>query len=266
MNNSTNIKILVDVSPNMGEFVTAGVRKMMTAIKESLHERGACLIALAGGQTPYPVYQRLGDWLISESLDLKNVHFIFTDERMVPPEDSESNFGMAHDAFLSRIPIPPMNIHRIKGEVKADVAARDYAQELQTLLPHFASRCDLVLLGVGEDGHTASLFPGMDILDETEETARAVFVPKMGGWRVTLTLPFINRAREVVFLVTGPRKASILKEIFSFTEPQPDLPATLIQPYGGAVTWMMDAEAATQLQAGDPGQAAGETGRQHERQ
>jgi 6-phosphogluconolactonase len=189
----------------------------------------------------------LGELLTAQSVDLSRLHFVFSDERMVAPDDPNSNFGMIQHEFISRIHIPPLHVHRIRGEIKAEVAAREYERELHTLFPLFAGRCDLVLLGLGEDGHTASLFPGTSILRERQRTARAVFLPRLASWRVTLTLPVINSARTVMFLVTGKIKATIVGKIFSSTTPREDLPATLVRPDPGTLTWMFDAEAASQI-------------------
>jgi 6-phosphogluconolactonase len=166
---------------------------------------------------------------------------------MVPPDDSDSNYGMIRREFISRVSISPGHVCRIRGEVDADTAAHDYERELQTVFPLFAGRCDLISLGVGEDGHTASLFPGTEVLRETQRAACAAFLPRLGSWRVTLTLPVINRARTVMFLVRGAQKAAIVGKILTGTQPNEDIPATLVHPDSGTLTWMLDAQAASQL-------------------
>jgi 6-phosphogluconolactonase len=239
----------VDISPTVDDFEIAAAGAVVAAIKAAIHERGGCLIALSGGRTPRGVYRRLGDLLVTQSVDLSRVYLIFVDERMVPPDDSSSNYGMVQRELISRVPIPPLHVHRIRGEVKADAAACDYERELETVFPHFAGRCDLILLGVGDDGHTASLFPGTKVLRELQHTVQAVFVPRLGSWRVTLTLPVINRARAVLFLVTGEQKAAIVGKILASTQSREDLPATLVRPVSGTLTWMLDAEAASQFRS-----------------
>jgi 6-phosphogluconolactonase len=156
---------------------------------------------------------------------------------------------MVQRELISRVLIPPRHVHRIRGEVEAETAARDYERELETVFPMCAGRCDLILLGVGEDGHTASLFAGTTVLRELQHTVRAIFVPRLGSWRVTLTLPVINRARAVLFLVTGAPKAAIVGRVLASTQPREDLPATLVRPDSGTVTWMLDAEAASELES-----------------
>ncbi len=242
--NGTATTPRVDILPTVKDFEIAAARAAFAAITAAIHERGGCLMALSGGRTPRGVYRRLGDLLATQSVDLSRAHLIFVDERMVPPDDSDSNYGMVRREFIARVPIPPLHVHRIRGEAKADAAERDYERELQTVFPLFTGRCDLVLLGVGEDGHTASLFPGAEILRETQHSARAVFVPRLESWRVTLTLPVINRARTVFFLASGKRKAAIVGKILASTQRNEDLPATLVCPDSGTLAWMLDAEAA----------------------
>jgi 6-phosphogluconolactonase len=237
----------VDILRTVDDFEITAARAILTAITAAIHERSGCLIALSGGLTPCGVYRRLGDLLVTQSVDLSRIYLIFVDERMVPPDNPDSNYGMIQREFLSRVSIPPAHVYRIMGEAKADAAARKYEKELQTIFPLFAGRCDLISLGVGGDGHTASLFPGTEVLRETQCEARAVFVPRLGSWRVTLTLPVINRARAVFFLASGEPKAAIVGKILASTQGNEDLPATLVCPDSGTLTWMLDAEAASRL-------------------
>jgi 6-phosphogluconolactonase len=237
----------VNISPTRDDFEIAAASAALKVITEALRERDGCLIALSGGRTPCGIYRRLGDLLVTKSVDMSRVYLIFVDERMVPPDDPDSNYGMIRREFISRVPMLPSHVYSIKGEEKADSAARDYERELQTVFPLFADRCDLIVLGVGEDGHTASLFPGTTVLHEQQHKVRAVFVPRLENWRVTLTFPAINRARTVFFLVAGEQKAAIVRKIFASTQACGSLPATLVRPDSGTLTWMLDAEAASRL-------------------
>lgn len=237
----------VDISPTVADFEVAAAGAIAAVITAAVRARGGCLIALSGGNTPRGVYRRLGDLLSVQPENVRRLHIAFSDERMVAPDDPDSNFGMVKRELLSRISIPQQQIHRIKGEAKPDKAARDYERELEPLSTLAAGWCDIVLLGVGEDGHTGSLFPGSDVLREQHKSVRAVYVPHLASWRVTLTLPAINRARVAMFLVTGARKAAIVANILACTQPREDLPATLVRPESGRLTWMLDAEAASQL-------------------
>ena len=237
----------VNISPTRDDFEIAAASAALKVITEALRERDGCLIALSGGRTPRGIYRRLGDLLVTKSVDMSRVYLIFVDERMVPPDDPDSNYGMIRREFISRVPMLPSHVYSIKGEEKADSAAHDYERELQTVFPLFADRCDLIVLGVGEDGHTASLFPGTTVLHEQQHKVRAVFVPRLENWRVTLTFPAINRARTVFFLVAGEQKAAIVRKIFASTQACGSLPATLVRPDSGTLTWMLDAEAASRL-------------------
>jgi 6-phosphogluconolactonase len=242
----------VNISPTVEDFEIAAARAALEVITAAINERGGCLIALSGGRTPRGVYCRLSNLLMTQSVDMSRIYLIFVDERMVPPYDPDSNYGMVQREFISRVPVPPLHVYRIRSEVKADTAARDYERELQTVFPLFAGRCDLILLGVGEDGHTASLFPGTEVLREMQHKVRAVFVPRLGSWRVTLTLSVINRARTILFLVAGGEKAAIVGKILASTQSSEDLPATLVRPDSGTLTWMLDAEAASQIPSVQP--------------
>lgn len=240
----------VTILPTVDEVEIAAANAVAKVIMTAIADRGRCLAAFSGGRTPCGVYRRLGDLLVTQAVDLSHVHLIFVDERMAPPDDSDSNYGMIQREFISRVVFPPANVHRIRGEVKADAAARDYERELETVLPFFAGRCDFILLGVGVDGHIASLFPVTEVLGELRHPVRAVFAPSLGSWRVTLTLPVINRARAIMMLVTGRRKAAIVGSILASSQARADLPATLIRPDSGMLTWMLDAAAASLIPPG----------------
>lgn len=241
--------IRVEAFPSVAAFEIEAARYIAATLAAALHERGRCLVALSGGKTPRGVYGRLRELLAVQPVDLHWVHLIFTDERMVPPGDPASNYGMAERELIARIPIPPSNVHRIMGEAEPEAAAREYGLALESLLPLFSGICDLALLGAGEDGHTASLFPGTNVLRERKHAVRAVFVPQLKSWRVTLTLPVINRSRAVLFLVTGERKAAIVRTILTSPKSVEELPATLVRPDAGTVTWMLDAAAASMVPA-----------------
>jgi 6-phosphogluconolactonase len=250
--NGTEPTPRVDILTTVDDFEIAAAAAALAGITAAISERHRCLIALSGGKTPCGIYRRLGDLLVARLVDLSRIYLIFVDERMVPPDDAASNYGMVRRELISRVPIPPSQVYRIRGEAKADTAARNYERELQTVFPLFAGRCDLIFLGVGEDGHTASLFPGTEVLHEMQHPARAVFVPRLQLWRVTLTLPVINRTRSVIFLASGKRKAAIVGKILAGTRLNEDLPATLVRPHPGTLTWLLDAEAASQLQSVPP--------------
>ena len=222
-------------------------RHIVERARAAIAASGRFTLALSGGSTPRAAYSRLvtldsglatGDWRL--------VHVVFGDERSVPPDDPRSNYRMAKEALLDRVPIPPNQVHRIRGEDDPHQAAADYERELRAMCHPERSEgsLDLVLLGLGEDGHTASLFPGQRSVHETDRWVLAVLAPDGELWRVTLTPPIINAARNVTFVVSGAGKAASLRQVLEgpFT---PDLlPAQAIHPAHGRLTWMAD-EAAT---------------------
>jgi 6-phosphogluconolactonase len=193
------------------------------------------------------VYRTIGTGADAAHIEWKRVHLYFGDERMVPPTDEESNFRMVHDELLARIGIPEENVHRIRGEEEPADAAMLYRTELMGIFDGDGATFDLTLLGLGEDGHTASLFPGTDVLENLTQSASAVFVPRLDAWRTTLTYPAINRSRAIIFLVSGSGKAAMIRELMTAPCPKRELPASLIRPEHGTLQWMLDDEAAALL-------------------
>lgn len=196
-------------------------------------------VALSGGSTPHRLFEALAAPPFRDQVPWSQVHLFWGDERCVPPHHADSNYGMAREALLDHISIPAMNVHRIRGELSPEQAAALYEAELKNLLGA-GGQFDLVLLGMGTDGHTASLFPGSEALEERERTAIPTYAEHLGSWRVTLTLPALNRARHVLFLVSGASKAPAWQQIQA-GEP---LPAGLIRPSQGELTWLLDRDAA----------------------
>jgi 6-phosphogluconolactonase len=219
--------------------------------RESIGARGLFAVALSGGSTPRRVYELLAGEDFRKDLDWPRVHVFFGDERMVPPDDAESNYRMASEALLSRVPIPPENVHRIDGVGDAAANASAYESEMRGLFGDAGwPRLDQVLLGMGDDGHTASLFPGTDALRETRLWVAPNWVEKLGAWRVTLTAPAINAARRVTFLVTGAAKAARLREVLRGGLDPARLPSQLVRPSDGTLEWFVDRAAASELGEG----------------
>jgi 6-phosphogluconolactonase len=222
------------------------------SVVEAIAARGACWIALAGGRTPKAVYERLAD-AGTPAIDWARVHVAFGDERLVPPDHVDSNYGMARAALLDRVPIPAHQIHRIDGErLDADAAAAAYAAVLAGAFrsePGAWPVFDLVLLGVGTDGHTASIFPGTAAVMETRRVAVAGDAPTAPARRVTLTFPVLNAARAVVILASGADKACAIGRAFSEGTPVAECPVRGVRPASGMVTWLLDAAAAADLPA-----------------
>ncbi|MHB8482925.1 MAG: 6-phosphogluconolactonase [Nitrospiria bacterium] len=210
--------------------------------------KGRFTVVLSGGSTPQGLYRYLASPDIQKQLLWEKVHFFWGDERFVSKTHSDSNYGWARDHFFSKIPVPETHIHPIQTEgFTPQESANHYENTLKSFFKEGGfPRFDLVLLGIGEDGHTASLFPGVPALEERERWVEALFVEKIGAYRITLTPPAINSADRILFLVTGREKAAILREIFD-PEKNGDYPVHRIRPVQGVLTFYVDQEAAGQL-------------------
>jgi 6-phosphogluconolactonase len=215
---------------------------------ESIAERDRFTIALAGGNTPRPIYARLAAAEHAGRIDWGKVHVFFSDERCVPPDDAASNYRMAREALLDHVPLLSANVHRMRGEEEPALAALAYEQDLQGAFRTSAAPVfDLICLGLGDDGHTASLFPGTAALRERERWVVAQYVAVARAWRVTFTPALINAARHILFLVEGAGKSETLRRVLEGAY-QPDvLPAQLIQPLSGETHWFVDAAAAARI-------------------
>lgn len=228
-----------------GEAVGArGAELFLAAAREALAARGRFSVALSGGSSPIPLFRHLAENASRVGIDWNAVHIFWGDERAVPPDHAESNFRLADELLLSKLPTPGAVIHRIAGEMAPDEAAHRYEADLSASFPDEEIPVfDLLFLGVGNDGHTASLFPGMDLDDSSGRKAVAVYVEKLRSYRVTLTLPVFSNARHLVFLVTGDAKAAIVAEIFGDGEGR-RYPASRIASLSANVTWLLDKAAA----------------------
>lgn len=218
--------------------------EVLKAAHEALAARGTFHVALSGGSTPKLLYRALA----ASGSDFSRWHVHFGDERCVPPEHADSNFRMASEAWLARGQVPAAQVHRIRGELEPRQAALEYERELAASFGAGEVRLDLALLGLGTDGHTASLFPGCSALAETQARVVATWVEKLAAQRITLTLPMLNESRAVLFLVAGADKVAALRELFHGDPEAPPLPAALVRPREGNITWMVDGAAAAGLQ------------------
>ena len=234
----------VHVYPTKEALIEAAAHRVTSVLASSLAKNPLAFIAVSGGSTPEPLYERLA---AASDLDWRHLHVCFVDERNVGPEDSDSNYRMVNQAWLSHVPIPKQNIHRMRGELAASQAADEYEQELRRLpipsangLPRF----HFMLLGMGPDGHTASLFPGTAGLAEKKRWVIGNHVAKMNTDRITLTYPVINNAASLMFLIAGADKADPLASVLSEESP---LPAAGIEPTQGELVWMVDQAAAAKL-------------------
>jgi 6-phosphogluconolactonase len=224
--------------------------------EEAAAKRGRARFAISGGSTPKAAFQLLADpgqpFLARMPWDKLDLYWV--DERTVPPSDSESNYRMTREAMLDRVPLKPEQIHRMEGELQPEVAAARYETTLRNTfrLEGAETPCfDLVQLGMGDDGHTASLFPHTEAIHELGRLVTANQVPQKDTWRITLTWPVINQARSVFFLIGGANKAELVREVFTGQRDPERLPSQLIWPSSGILTLVLDREAAALLPATD---------------
>jgi 6-phosphogluconolactonase len=218
-------------------FVPEAAEFILRLARAALSERGQFRIALSGGNTPRPVYTEFAR--IARDLPWDQVHFTFGDERCVPPDDPQSNYRMARQSLFVLAAVPEKSVFRMRGEIDPHLAAQEYEDGLDLIATQRGEpiyRHDLILLGVGDDGHTASLFPGTPALEETARKVVANFVPKFDTWRITFTYPFINQARHVCFLANANKNPSLLKQIL---EGDQQFPAARVAPADGDLTWIL---------------------------
>ncbi len=236
------------IYPDTESLARAAAAHFVSLAGQAVASEGRFTVALSGGSTPRPTYAQLATSELSAQVDWPGVHVFWGDERCVPPDNPDSNYGMARKTLLDHVPIPVQNIHRIRGELEPEEAAAEYELTLREFFSpapeNPAATFDLVLLGLGADGHTASLFPSAAELEEQPRWVVAHYVDKARAWRVTLTPTAINAATQVTFIVSGAGKAETMRRVLSGPH-QPDLlPAQIIRPAMGSLLWLVDAAAA----------------------
>lgn len=234
------------VVPDLAALYRRAAEEFRKCAAAAVHEFGRFSVALSGGNTPRGLYELLAREN-STSLPWDRIHIFFGDERHVPPDGPDSNYRMVRETLLAKVPIPESNVYRVRAELAAQAAADDYEKQVREffrLQPGEWPRFDLILLGMGDDGHTASLFPGTPAVQETTRLVVANRVEKLNSERITLTLPVLNHAANVIFLVSGAGKAQIMKEVFA-PENSHRFPAGSVHPDRGRLLWIADHEAAS---------------------
>lgn len=241
----------VKILPDNAALTQTAAQEFHKVAESAVQERGRFSVALSGGNTPRAIYSLLASE--HKELPWDRIHVFFGDERHVPPDHPDSNFRMASESLLSKVPIPEKNVHRIHAELDAEAAAAEYDQQLVNffhLSNHDWPRFDLIFLGIGEDGHTASLFPGSQALAEMSHRVMANWVEKFKTFRITLTFPVLNHAAEVVFLVSGADKAQALNQVLRPGAKK--YPAQCVQPENGRLLWLVDQDAGSLLRFATP--------------
>ena len=236
--------VRVSVFDDLEALSRAAAEVFLSVASDAIALRGRFSVALSGGSTPRRLYTLLASSAYQNRVAWPHVHLFWADERCVPPDHRASNFKLLSDTLLQRVFVPGKNIHRMRGEADAEEAARDYESQLShffgsSALPAF----DLIMLGVGEDGHTASLFPGSQAVREEKHMVVPVYLDKPNFNRITLTLPVINHASRVFFLAAGKAKAGVIHHVLDEGNSR-EYPAGLVCPEAGTITWFLDQEAA----------------------
>jgi 6-phosphogluconolactonase len=242
---------LIEIFPDPERLIQSAAEKVVRLGAEAIQKNGIFTLALSGGSTPRPLYALLAKGTFATSIDWSRVHLFWGDERCVPPDDPRSNYRMVRESLLDVVPIRPANIHRIHGEDEPKGVAAAYEQELRIFFGCAAADgpplkgFDLVLLGMGKDGHTASLFPGLPAVNEQARWVMALFVEPI--WRITLTPVVINKAKNVILIISGSEKAERLHRVIEGPL-QPELmPVQVIRPAQGQLLWLVDEAAAGRL-------------------
>lgn len=238
--------------PTPQQVAQAAAQLFTDSAQHAVTTRGIARIAISGGKTPEAMFALLADPAhpFVNQIPWQKLQLFWVDERCVPPADPESNFGMTRQALLSKVPLPPANIFRMEGELDPEEAASRYESTLRNTMKLEGAESpafDLVLLGMGDDGHTASLFPHTQALNEIGRIVVANRVPQKDTWRITLTWPVINQAREVAFVIEGDAKAGILAEVLNGPYNPERLPSQLIRPSNGKLRFLLDDPAASRL-------------------
>jgi len=236
------------IEPNTAQMAKKGAEIFSKAATKSFEKRGRFVAAISGGSTPRDMHRMLGSEPFRSNIPWENTDIFWVDERCVPENDPANNYGAAREDFLERVPIPEAQVHPMPGKGSPENGALNYQQELQKMFKVRAGEFpvfDLVFLGIGTDGHTASLFPGQSALKEKRKWVVAVKGGNPNVSRLTMTYPLLNRAESVVFIASGREKAPILKAVLEDTKSR--LPARMITPLTGGLTWLLDQEAASLL-------------------
>ena len=244
------VTITYRISPTPAEVAKAAAELFTTAVISAAKARGAARVAISGGTTPKAMFGLLAAEPFASQIPWDKLDLFWVDERCVPPDHADSNYRMTREALLDKVPLPADRIHRMEGELAPEVAAARYESTIRNAFrlegaetPTF----DLILLGMGDDGHTASLFPHTEGLNDLTHIVIANHVPQKDTWRITLTSPVINQARKVAFLIEGAAKAQVLHDVF-LGPFQPDTyPSQIIRPASGELTLLLDSAAAAKL-------------------
>jgi 6-phosphogluconolactonase len=239
------VKGEIAIETDASDLARRGAELFLAAAKASVRRRGRFVAAISGGSTPRAMHRLLAQIPYISDVPWQKTHLFWVDERMVPPEDPESNFGTAKTDFLSAIPLPPQNLHPMPVTISPEAGTARYEAELKAYFQSGLPIFDLIFLGIGTDGHTASLFPGQLLTDDSKQWVVSVKGGQSHVPRLSLTFHVLNHARQVIFLVSGKKKANVIKTLFEDT--RQTLPAGRVHPVSGKLLWLLDRDAASFL-------------------
>jgi 6-phosphogluconolactonase len=250
------VKVTYQVWPTAAEMALASARLFAQTVEQAVAKRGVARVAISGGSTPKATFKLLADPAgpFAKTVPWEKLQLFWVDERCVGPDDPESNYGVARELLLSKVPIAAENVFRMEGELEPEVAASRYESTLRNVLKLEGAETpafDLVTLGMGPDGHTASLFPNTEGLNAMNRLVIANHVPQKDVWRISLTWMVINHASEVVFEVEGKGKTEVLTEVLTGPRDPERLPSQLIRPANGKLLFLLDDAAAAKLPAAE---------------
>ncbi len=243
-------KQIITVWENADSMATAAAHAFVQDVKQAIADHGHFTIALSGGNTPATFFRQLAQPAFSRNIPWHKIHVCWSDERWVAHDHPDSNYRMAKEILLDHVPLTASHIHPIPFRGKPEQAAAKYEQSIHRILKHSKGAFDWIMLGLGNDGHTASLFPGTTVLTEKKKWVSAVWVEEKQTHRISFTYPLINRAAKTVFLVSGPEKAAVVTALLGKAGNKNKYPAARVHPVKGINCWFLDAAAAAGIQAG----------------
>jgi len=248
------VTVTYRVLPTPAATARAAARFFLDVALKAATDRGIARVAISGGMTPKSMFELLADpaEAFLKQVPWDRIELYWVDERCVPPDDPESNYRMTKEALLSKVPLATERVHRMEGELEPEVAAARYESVIRNTFKLEGAQTptfDLILLGLGDDGHTASLFPHTDALNEMSHIVVPNHVPQKDAWRITLTWPVINQGREVAFLIEGEEKAQVLHDVFLGPYQPETYPSQIIRPASGRLTLLLDRAVAAKLPA-----------------
>jgi 6-phosphogluconolactonase len=239
--------MLVHEFKTVDELSLAVAEWMTGYISKVLEKQDRFTIALSGGSTPQKLHKVLASDAFKKKIDWSRMHVFWGDERAVPFEDERNNAKMAYDTLLNEVPVPASQIHVMRTDIDPEQSAKEYESLLKNYFSISSKTFDLVLLGMGDDGHTLSLFPGTEIIHEQSAWVKSFYLAAQSMYRISLTAPVVNHASAVLFLATGSKKAGVLKEVLKGSYNPDTYPSQIIQPTSGQLHWFVDEAAASAL-------------------